>query len=90
MADAPHRRLRLQLALEADSLDEMHDALSRIALDLLREGRESRRVTSGGRSSGHHLTLDCDPAMNGDTYRRLLKEYVAAKRQEREEGGDRG
>jgi hypothetical protein len=67
--------------MDADDLQELCSALSTLANDLLYEGQEQREQTSGGWSSGHHLVLTLtDETMDGDTYRRLLREWSAARR----------
>ena len=79
----PHRRLRLHLDLQADSLDDLWHELRQIADDLDREGREVRDVASGGYSSGYHLTLTCDQYQTGDQYREQLEAWSAARKESR-------
>lgn len=76
--DPPHRRLRLDLHLEADDLHSMAGALMDIAVDLEQHGEE-RSQTSGGWASGHHFTLTCDPDQDGDRFRSQLEEWRKAR-----------
>lgn len=92
---APHRRLRLELYLQADDLTELAAALIRLANELEVDGVEQVEVTSGGYASGHHFTLTCDPAQTGDRYREQLSRWSVDRRQaalERKfrEASDRG
>ena len=77
MSDLPRRRLVLNLSLQADDLAELGQALRTLGNDLEWENLEEREITSGGYSSGFHLTLTCDQEMTGDRYRKLLMERFA-------------
>lgn len=79
----PHRRLRFLLDLEADSLDELNNALRNIGHSLLLDEQEVREVDSGGWASGYHLELTCDEQMDGDTYRSRLREWADDRRAKR-------
>lgn len=85
MADEepPHRRLRLNLDLEADDLHELAHALMAIGNDLELEGAEMREVTSGGYASGHHLVLACDDSMDHDRFASELAAWMQERRPNR-------
>ena len=78
--DIPRRRLRLQLDLGADTLNDLYHALVSIADDLDHNGVEERDQTTGGYTSGHHLTLTCDPDQTGDQYREQLEAWSLARK----------
>ncbi|WP_020580178.1 hypothetical protein [Actinopolymorpha alba] len=73
--EIPHRRHRLTLDLEADTLDELWHEMHAIADRLDREQREHAEITSGGYASGYHLRLQTDPAVTGDLYHASLAEW---------------
>jgi hypothetical protein len=75
----PTRRLHVKLDLHADGLDEVRQALEQIGLDLLMDPDETVERTSGGWASGYHLSIKCDPDMDGDRYRRELSAWSAAQ-----------
>lgn len=80
----PHRRLRLNLDLEADDLDSLTSAMRIMANDLDVEGQEVvLDRTSGGYDSGYHLTVTCNPEQTGDRFREQIATWAAARRQER-------
>jgi hypothetical protein len=83
--DGPHRRLRIKVDLEADDIQELTRALDGISLDIERDGREERDVTSGGWGAGYHYSLTCNPDMTGDLYRDLLAHYVEQRRRKEQE-----
>lgn len=70
----PHRRLRMTLDLEADSLSELARALIQISTDLEIDGREERNMQSGGVTNGYHLKVTCNPEM---TPKRFADELLA-------------
>lgn len=81
----PKRRLHLTLDLGADDLREAASTLWNIAEEMERDGREERRVTSGGWGSGYSLTMRVtDPEMDGDRFRDELKEWAAERRRQRD------
>ncbi len=88
MADTPHRRLRLQLTVEADNLDHLCRALDQISCDLDLDRQEERVVTSGGYHTGWHLPLLCNPDMDedGDQYRADLADWLRHQKQEARHG----
>lgn len=76
----PHRRLRMELSLRADSLADACDALHRIADELRRDGSETVRQASGRSNSGHGLSLEViAPEMDGGRYRAALESWKAAR-----------
>ena len=83
----PHRRLRLQVDLEADDLDTLTGALREIALDLHIEDREQRVRVSGGYSAGYDLTLTCDQEQTGDRFRQQLEAWTEERRAREETDG---
>lgn len=88
MADQPappNRRLRLELDLSADDLDEMAGALRRLAndIDAGELDEETHEITSGGYATGYHLKLTCDPDQTGDRFREQLHEWSARRREVR-------
>lgn len=87
--DGPHRRLRLELELEADDLEALVDRLRIVATDLEMRRRERLLdITSAGfrgvgYTAGHHYTLTCDPDMTGDRYRDQLAAWARNRKQRR-------
>lgn len=82
----PHRRLRLKLDLEADTLRDLAMAIQNIGwtLEHDKHASETRTITSGGVTSGHHLELTCDPSMTGERYQQLLTEWLAERKASRQ------
>jgi hypothetical protein len=76
----PHRRLRMELAMHADSLSDACDALRRIADDLHQDGLESVHRASGREHASHGVSLEVvDPAMDGGRYRAALQLWKASR-----------
>ncbi len=75
--DAPHRAVRLTLAIEADTLDELAMALENIAAQA--ERNELTTGTSGGCGSGYNYELLQDPEQTHDSYFAQLRAYLASK-----------
>lgn len=69
-----HRRHRLRLDLEADTLDGLWDELLRIAEKLDNEQRTEADITTGAPDTGYHLTLTTDPDMTPDRYAEYLRD----------------
>lgn len=80
VTEPPHRRLQLKLSMGADTLDDLCAALYQLTDFLAIEDDETREVTSGGYTSGHHFTLTCDPDMDGDRFRAELAEWSERRR----------
>jgi hypothetical protein len=57
----PHRRHRLVLDLEADSLDELVGVLHYLADEIEVEGRDQRVIRASGYSSTYTSTLSTIP-----------------------------
>lgn len=78
----PHRRLRLKLDLEADTLDDLTGALRNLANDMDIDSREEvLDRASGGYHSGYHLTLTCDPGQDHDRFHDQLMAWTAATKE---------
>jgi hypothetical protein len=76
----PHRRLRMELAMHADSLGDACDALRRIADDLRQDGLETVHRASGQDHASHEVSLEVvDPEMDGGRYRAALKLWKASR-----------
>lgn len=75
--DAPHRAVRLTLAIEADTLDELAMTLENIAAQA--ERNELTTGTSGGCGSGYNYELLQDPEQTHDSYFAQLRAYLASK-----------
>lgn len=88
--DGPHRKHRMVLKLEADSIDDLSGALTQLALDLDMDDMRGRDWTervdraSGGPSSGYQLDMVTDPNMDHDTYIQLLNAWLDSDRQRRQ------
>lgn len=78
----PRRRFRLVLDLHADNRDELDRVLTSLSFAVHDDSVTER--TSGGFSSGYHLELDEDPAVDHTSYVQAL----AAWHQERLENPD--
>lgn len=79
---APHRRWRMDLRLQADTLADMMRELHHIGHRLLEaEYRKEPqiRVTSGGHSTGFTLAVDEDPEMDHDRYAAALNAYLRSE-----------
>lgn len=87
--NGPHRKHRLALKLEADSIDDLVGALTQLALDFDMDDMRNRDWTqpthweSGGSSSGYKLDMVTDPDMDHDTYFQHLKAWLDTDRQRR-------
>lgn len=77
MPDELRRRLRLDLELDADSLDDLTAALRQIAYDVDRDGTTVGRRVAGGVSTGYVLNLSCDESVTAESYRAALAERAA-------------
>jgi hypothetical protein len=74
----PQRRLRMELALHADSLGDACEALHRIADELRQDGSETVQQTSGRPAYGHGLSMNVtDPQMDGGRYRLAVRNWLA-------------
>jgi hypothetical protein len=72
------------LDLEADTYDELLNALDGIGVKLATERREhGAEVTSGGWASGWHFEITRNDGQTGDRYRRELTEWCDRRREER-------
>lgn len=79
--DGPHRRLRLRLDVEADSISALAYYLDVLARDLTMRRGETLETTSAGYrgagfTGGYRATLTCDPDMTADRYRDALALWV--------------
>lgn len=72
----PHRRLRLQLDLEADSLDDLTNRLYDILTRLITDKSETTRRISGA----YTLDLTCDPEMNAERFASELEAWSQRSR----------
>lgn len=80
MSTKPKRAFRLTLMLDADTRNDMSDALRRMADDV---EHESMTVGFyGSPSDGAIYELLHDPEMTHDVYHAALREYLAAKAKE--------
>lgn len=76
----PHRRYRLVLDLEADTLDDLFRELHIIANDGEREGLPSQ-CTSGGFNAGYELRLgDQGDHVTHDSFIDSLSEWMESRR----------
>jgi hypothetical protein len=76
----PHRRLRMELAMHADSLSDACDALRRIADELHEGGLETVHHASGREHASHGVSLEVtDPEMDGGSYQVALKLWKALR-----------
>lgn len=76
----PRRRLRMELAMDADSLDDVCTALRRIADTLEHDAREEVDRISGRRHSGHGISLHVtDPEMDGGRYRAAVQLWKSTR-----------
>jgi len=74
----PDRRLRMELAMRADSLGDACEALRRIADELQHDGLEDVHQVTGRSRTDHGISLEVtDPAMGGSHYRAALKLWKA-------------
>ena len=74
----PARRLRMELAMRADSLDDACEALRRIADELQHDGLEDVRQVTGRPHTGYGISLEVtDPAMTASRYRTALELWKA-------------
>lgn len=77
MTKPPVRALRLSMALEADTPEDMANALRNLACRL-----ERGQVTEGcwgGPSDGAIYELLVDPEMTHDAYHQKLREYLDSR-----------
>ena len=77
MSAAPHRALRLSLALEADTREDMAQALRNLAHRV-----ECEKVTTGvwgAPSDGAIYELLIDPNQSHDSYHAALRDYLDVK-----------
>lgn len=65
----PHRRHRLTLVLEADSLAELVGVLHYLADEIEVEGRDRRDIRYGGHSATYTATLRTQPPPAGEPFR---------------------
>jgi hypothetical protein len=72
---APHRRHRLRVDLEADSLEVLVGVLHYLADEIEVGERDDRELRSSGHSVVYHATLSTDPLQTGDRYRRQRAEW---------------
>ena len=75
----PHRRHRLLLNLEADTPEELVNALQYLAHEIEAEGSDSRRLTYRGPSTTYQGTLRTDPEQDADRYREQLAGWHRAQ-----------
>lgn len=92
--ELPHRRHRLTINLEADSIREIETALDEIGASLSLDDAKGRDwsgpydVTAGGHGIGWHVRLESDLSVTGDDYRTALKEWHDQVRAERRTARD--
>lgn len=77
----PHRRFRLVLDLNADTLNGLCQALSNVGLDVWdlyhRETTPAMRLTHGGVADGWHVeVLDRGETVTAEVYREALRDYI--------------
>ena len=75
--EPPMQRLRLELTMDAHSLDDLWRQLRTLANDIEYEGVEERRVVSGG---GWHFTLTKRSDLTEDEYTEQLLAWHDRKR----------
>lgn len=74
---APHRAYRLRLDLEADDPLQLQYAIEAIAYRLDEASHHCPvDITSGGTSSGWHLSVTHNTEQTADGYREQLDQYV--------------
>ena len=78
MSTPPVRALRLTLALEADTRQDMADAMRNMAYRIERE--EVTTGTWGSPSDGAIYELLADPSVTHDSYHTALRAYLDDKR----------
>lgn len=84
MRKPPVRALRLTLALEADTPEDLASALINLAAQVSRD--EITHGCWGSPSDGAIYELLVDPDMTHDAYHAALRQYLAARKGE--EGSD--
>jgi predicted transcriptional regulator len=75
----PHRRFRLELSAEADTLDELAHVIDSVA-GRLWEATMPIEMTSGGARSGYTLTVREDESVTAEQFRADLKAWMDARR----------
>lgn len=78
--DQPKRRLVLKLELGADSMQELHQALSGIAFDLSQESDRAYHSVSGSPSAGYVLDIEFNPEQTHESYHMQVQGYLAEKK----------
>lgn len=73
--EKPARRFRLDLFIEADTMEQLSSALFNLSTRADREELSASGV-SGGYSSGYVYTLTDNPEMTHDRYVACLNEYL--------------
>lgn len=78
--DAPRRRVRFNLRLQADSWDDVSKALLDLSTEVALGNWRGPNGASGGPGAGYTIESDEDETVTHDSYFEALNEYLARER----------